>query len=91
MDVSESTESNGFKVIYKNFISKEQISELMTEFPRNQNGQINGSCPAFRKLHQEINNSPFPINNNGTPDMRCTKNPEILKLKLQKLLKSANN
>jgi len=68
-----------------NFITKHQISTLLPQFPRNQNGEINGACPEFRKLHQAINNSAFPINNDGTPDMRCTKNPIILKMKLDKL------
>ncbi len=74
-----------------NFITKDQISDLIPNFPRNKNGGINGACPEFRKLHQAINNSPYPINNDGTPDMRCTKNPLILKMKLDQLLKQPIN
>ncbi len=68
-----------------NFITKSQLSTLISDFPRNKNGEINGKCPEFRKLHQELNESPFPINNDGSPDMRCTRNPLIAKLKLKNL------
>ncbi len=73
-----------------NFITKSEISSLIPDFPRNRNGEINGSFRDFRRLHQEINCSPYPINNDGSPDMRCTKNPHILKLKLNQLIKEKN-
>ncbi len=79
-------EQKGTNSVPFNLITKSQISNLINEFPRNKNGEINGGCPEFRKLHQEINNSPYPINNIGTPDMRCTKNPIILQMKLNQLI-----
>jgi len=48
------------------------------------------TCSAFRQLHQELNGSPFPINIDGTPVIRCTKNPYILKIEINKLLKEKN-
>ena len=70
----------------REFVTKEQISNLMEDFPRNKNGQINDGCPDFRKLHQEMNYCEYPMNNDGSPDMRCTTHPMILKLKLKTLM-----
>jgi len=64
----DSTEFKGTDTF--NFVTKSQISSLITDFPRNRNGEINGACPEFRLLHQAINSSPYPINNDGSPDMR---------------------
>jgi hypothetical protein len=79
-------EQKGTNGVPFNLITKNEISKLINEFPRNKNGEINGGCPEFRQLHQRINNSDYPINNDGTPDMRCTKNPLILKMKLERII-----
>jgi len=81
-DLSQSKSMSEFS-----FITKSELSRLIPDFPRNKNGEINSNCAEFRKLHQEINCSRFPINNDGTPDMRHTTREDIVRLKLAQIQK----
>lgn len=56
-------------------------------FKRNLDGSVDSRDSDFRKILQFASKKPYPVNKDGSPDMRCTTNPHILQMKIDKLLK----
>ena len=76
-----------------NFQKKQSLEEQVADnlaknnFNYNLDGTIDARDKNFRQCLQVANNKPYPTNKDGSPDMRCTKNPYILKLKLERMMK----
>ena len=68
---------------------EQQVNENLAQnnFNFNLDGTIDARGKNFRQCLQVANNKPYPTNKDGSPDMRCTTNPHILKLKLEKMMK----
>ncbi len=78
--------------IFKIFCSSEdRLAYLVnkTDWDRNIDGTVDARKKDFRELNQLAQNSPFPITKAGKIDMRCTRNPAVLQLKLAKLLEKS--
>ncbi len=72
----------------KESLEKQVIKNFaQNNFNYNLDGTIDTRGKNFRHCLQVANNKPYPTNKDGSPDMRCTTNPHILKLKLEKLMK----
>ena len=56
-------------------------------FEKNKDGTIDSRNKEFREVLQVVAGKEYPINKDGSPDMRCTSNPHIMRLKLDKMLK----
>ena len=66
--------------------NKELDELLRMDFPKRKDGKPDGRRKEYRKLLQLANDSPFPINLDGFRDMRFTNDPDVLKLKLAKIM-----
>jgi len=66
-----------------------EIEKLLSmDFKKKKDGTPDGRFKNYRRLNTLANESPCNINLNGSPDLRYTKNPEILKIKLSKILEA---
>jgi hypothetical protein len=69
-----------------------EIQKLLTmKFPLNKNGSPDGRRSEYRRLVSLGNGTSYPVNLDGKPDMRFTKNPDILRMKLAKAIAEKNN
>lgn len=59
---------------------------IENKFKLKMDGSVDARDKDFRKCMSVVSGKPYPVNKDLTPDMRFTKNPEILKIKLEKLL-----
>jgi hypothetical protein len=66
-----------------------EIQKLLSmDFKKKKDGTPDGRCKDYRRLMTLANGSEYNLNLDGSPDKRFTKNPEILKFKLAKILES---
>jgi len=69
--------------------SSVEIQKLLSmDFKKKKDGMPDGRCKNYRRLMTLANDSIYNLNLDGSPDMRFTNNPEILKFKLAKILES---
>ena len=90
MDVEVNSQSK-FGFHFDSTKSDEQaeiVSKIdVNNFRRNLDGTVDARDKNFRKCLQYAHQKPYPVNKDGSPDMRCTKNPHILKMKFDLLMK----
>ena len=88
MDVDYQNECGSQFTISKNDELSEIASKIdVNDFKRNLDGTADARDKNFRKCLQFAHQKPYPVNKDGSPDMRCTKNPHILRMKLDLMMK----
>lgn len=70
-----------------NLVQQTSIEETIGNLKLKNDGTVDGRDKDFRKCLSFANQKPYPTNLDGSPDMRFTSNPHILKLKLENMVK----
>ena len=85
MDIEMEKSDNSSVIQY---FEQQCVTKLAeNDFRLNKDKTIDARDKNFRQCLQFANNKPYPTNKDGSPDMRCTTNPHILRFKLEKLMK----
>ena len=80
---------NDFGLVQQTEEQQETIDETieLTNFKLKKDKTVDGRDKDFRKCLSFANQKPYPTNLDGSPDMRFTTNPHILKIKLENMVK----
>ena len=73
---------------FESSLNHQQVTSLIKEnnFSKKKDGLVDSRDSNFRKCLTFASGKNYPVNKDGSPDMRCTKNENILKMKLMAMM-----